>query len=209
MIGCVRQAKPRAATIIGVMRVLRLISAAAVLLALGACSAPAVTPAPAASGSSSSVAAANQADVMFAQMMIPHHEQAVVMSDLVLAKQGLSTEVTALASAIKAAQQPEIDQMRGWLRSWGAAEGGEHAGHAGMSGMLTQEQLDALQQAQGVEAEKLFLSGMIGHHEGAVTMAKEAQGSGSHPEVQKLAAAIISSQQAEIDSMKLLLEQRS
>lgn len=145
---------------------------------------------------------------MFAQMMIPHHQQAVTISDLILAKSGLSTEVTSLATAIKAAQQPEIEQMRGWLKAWGAPEGGDHGGHGSMGGMLTQAQLDAIGKAEGVEAEKLFLAGMIAHHEGAITMAKQAETAGSNAEVKKLAATIISTQQAEIDQMKTLLAAR-
>lgn len=180
----------------------------AALLALAGCQA-AATPVDTTSGSpaaSSPAASANAADVMFTQMMIPHHEQAVVMSDLILAKQGISAEVTKLAEQIKAAQQPEIDQMKGWLKEWGASEHSDHTGHGGMDGMLSQEQLDAIEDAQGTEAEKLFLTGMIGHHEGAVTMAKQVQAEGSDTEVRALADAIITSQQAEIDQMKKMLD---
>ncbi|HMQ36346.1 MAG: DUF305 domain-containing protein [Propionibacterium sp.] len=176
-------------------------------LALAGCQAPpSVTPAPAASASAGPTRSANAADAMFAQMMIPHHEQAVVMSDAMLAKPGISAEVTTLATQIKNAQQPEIDQMRGWLKAWGAAEHGDHHGHTGMDGMLTEQELAALKDAQGAQAEKLFLTGMIRHHEGAVAMAKEVQANGADPDVRELADAIITSQQAEIDQMKRLLE---
>ncbi len=174
-------------------------------LALSGCQSPAATPGSAPSASVSASSAANAADVMFAQMMIPHHEQAVVMSDAMLAKQGISPEVTKLATEIKNAQQPEIDQMRGWLKAWGASDHGDHHGHTGMDGMLSEQELDALKAAQGKEAERLFLTGMIQHHEGAVAMAKEVQAKGSDPEVKKLADAIVTSQQAEIDQMKKLL----
>ncbi len=174
-------------------------------LALVGCQSPAATPSSAPSASASASSAANAADVMFTQMMIPHHEQAVVMSDAMLAKQGISAEVTTLATQIKNAQQPEIDQMRGWLKAWGASDHGDHHGHTGMDGMLSEQELNALKAAQGKEAEKLFLTGMIQHHEGAVAMAKEVQAKGSDPEVKKLAEAIITSQQAEIDQMKKLL----
>ncbi|MFT4294266.1 MAG: DUF305 domain-containing protein [Micropruina sp.] len=176
-------------------------------LALAGCQSPAAAPSstpPSASATASS--AANAADVMFTQMMIPHHEQAVVMSDAMLAKQGISAEVTKLATAIKNAQQPEIDQMKGWLKAWGSSEHGDHHGHTGMDGMLSDQELETLKAAQGKEAEKLFLTGMIKHHEGAVAMAKEVQAKGSDPAVKKLADAIITSQQAEIDQMKKLLE---
>lgn len=176
-------------------------------LALAGCQAsPSATQTPAASASAGSTNAANGSDVMFAQMMIPHHEQAVVMSDAMLAKSGIASEVTALATQIKNAQQPEIDQMRGWLKAWRASEQGDHHGHTGMDGMLTDQELDALKSAQGAQAEKLFLTGMIKHHEGAVAMAEEVQANGTDPGVRMLADAIITGQQAEIDQMRKLLE---
>lgn len=177
-------------------------------LGLAGCQASTSTPVPAAPTSGVSTSASNSADVMFAQMMIPHHEQAVVMSDAMLAKPGISSEVTTLATQIKKAQQPEIDQMRGWLTTWGASEQGDHHGHTGMDGMLTDQELDALKSAQGTQAEKLFLTGMIRHHEGAVAMAKEVQATGADPGVRTLADAIITGQQAEIDQMRKLLATR-
>lgn len=178
---------------------------AAVALAGCQASTPASTASPVGTASAGATASANAADVMFAQMMIPHHEQAVVMSDLMLGKSGISAEVTTLATQIKGAQQPEIDQMKGWLKAWGASEHGDHSGHAGMDGMLSDEQLQAIKDASGAEAEKLFLTGMIGHHEGAVTMANQVLDNGSDPAVKKLAEAIVTTQQAEIDHMNKLL----
>lgn len=178
----------------------------AIALALAGCQA--ATPGATSAGTpaaSSSVATADPADVMFAQMMIPHHEQAVVMSDIMLGKSGISAEVLALATQIKQAQQPEIDLMKGWLTKWGASEHGDHSGHSGMDGMLSDEQLQAIRDASGADAEKLFLTGMIGHHEGAVTMANQVLADGSDPAVRKLAEAIVTTQQAEIDHMKKLL----
>ncbi len=172
-------------------------------LALAGCQAAPASPSP--TSSASVVTQGNSADVMFSQMMIPHHEQAVAMSDAMLAKPGISAEVTTLATQIKNAQQPEIDQMRRWLSAWGAPEHGDHSGHGGMDGMLSEQELNALKTAQGAEAEKLFLTGMIKHHEGAVAMAKQVQANGSDPGVRKLADTIVSTQQAEIDQMKKLL----
>ena len=185
----------------------RIVLPVAVGLALAGCQAAAPTNTNSApSPSTGSAAAANAADVMFVQMMIPHHQQAVTMCDLILAKQGIWPDVTALATQIKAAQQPEIDQMRGWLKAWGFPEAEQHSGHTGMKGMLSPKQLDAIKTASSNEAERLFLTGMIGHHEGAVTMAKTVEASGAHPEVKKLAATIVSSQQAEIGQMKRMFQ---
>lgn len=148
---------------------------------------------------------ANEADIMFVAMMIPHHEQALEMSDIVLAKPDLDPEVRALAEVIKNAQGPEIEQMNAWLEAWGANAGamGDHAHH--MDGMLTPEQLDALRAAGGAEASDLFLEQMIAHHEGALTMAEAEARDGSNPDAVALAKEIITSQQAEIDQMKAML----
>lgn len=150
------------------------------------------------------------ADVMFAQMMIPHHEQAVVMSDYALENTS-NPEVLALAEQIKAAQQPEIEQMTSWLEEWGVPvmsgmdAMGAHGGH-GMSGMLTDEQLDELANATDADFDALYLAYMIDHHEGAIDMAEDVADS-QDPRVAALAAAIIEAQRAEILEMQRLLGQ--
>jgi uncharacterized protein (DUF305 family) len=141
-------------------------------------------------------------DIMFAQMMIPHHQQAVDMSTLAETR-STNPEVLALAKQIKDAQAPEIKQMTAWIESSGA---GMDMGHdMGMGGMLTDEQMTALGNAQGAEFDKLYLEGMIGHHQGALQMASMIENS-DNAEAKQLAANIISSQSAEIDKMKKMLE---
>ena len=175
-----------------------------------ASSSPAATPAPDASADH------NDADVVFAQMMIPHHAQAVEMSDIILSKPDVPADVAALAATIKAAQAPEIETMTGWLDAWNQptepADG--HSGHGkdghgtdghGMSGMVDGEGLDQLKAAPGVEASRLFLEQMIGHHEGAVDMAKQELSAGKHAGAIQLARDIITAQEAEIAEMKQLL----
>jgi uncharacterized protein (DUF305 family) len=164
----------------------------------------------------------NDADVMFAQHMIPHHQQAIEMSDMLLAKQGIDPRVTELAQQIKAAQGPEIEKMQGWLKQWGnptmpPMPSGDMPGHGnmpgmsgtpstpGMAGMMSEQDMTALQNAQGVEASKLFLTQMIAHHEGAITMAQKEIKDGQYPAAVELARAIVSTQQKEIDSMKGIL----
>jgi uncharacterized protein (DUF305 family) len=163
----------------------------------------------------------NEADVAFAEDMIPHHEQAIVMSDIVLAKRGIDPRVLELAHQIKAAQVPEIQTMRGWLRAWGSpATFPDHEGHdmpgdmpMDMSareamGMMTDQQLDQLRQATGAEAGRLFLVGMIEHHEGAVRMATAEVDTGESEAAVHSAREIIESQQREIDVMKQILTSR-
>ena len=149
----------------------------------------------------------NAADAMFAQMMIPHHTQAVEMSDLMLEKDGIPAAVTSLATRIKAAQGPEIEKMTGWLRSWNQPfemPSGLATGHS-MSGMMGDDDMTALKAAQGTEAAKLFLTQMITHHEGAVIMAKTESTDGKNPEAVQLAKDIVTAQETEIQEMKDLL----
>jgi uncharacterized protein (DUF305 family) len=158
----------------------------------------------------------NDADVMFAQHMIPHHRQAVEMSDVVLAKQGVDPRITELAKAIKAAQDPEIKQMQDWLNQWGnppmppmgATEGGHDMD--GMSGdamgMMSDEEMTALKNAQGGEANRLFLTGMITHHEGAIDMAQTEIEDGTFTPAIEMARTIVQTQKEEIDTMKGILE---
>lgn len=144
----------------------------------------------------------SSSDIMFAQMMIPHHQQALDMSELALSLAETS-EVKDLATQIRDEQEPEISLMRDWLSAAGASEDMGHSSH-GMDGMLTEEQMAALLSASGAEFEKLFLEGMISHHEGAIAMAQMVLDS-ANPEVRSLAEAIVSSQQTQIDYMKTLL----
>jgi uncharacterized protein (DUF305 family) len=145
---------------------------------------------------------ADLADIAFAQMMIPHHEQAVVMSEYAPLNTD-NPEILALAQEILDAQGPEIEQMNAILERFGSNLGG-HGGHV-MAGMLTDQELEVLRAANGAEFDQLFLAGMIAHHEGAIDMAEDVLVAGSDPEVRVLAETIILGQQNEIESMQKLL----
>ena len=134
---------------------------------------------------------------MFAEMMIPHHEQAIELSDLALAN-SQDPEILKLAQEIKAEQAPEIEQMK----SWGASSMA-HAGHV-MDGMLSEEEMQTLKGSKGLAFDRLFLEGMIKHHEGAIDMAEMVTDS-KNSEVATLAKGIIDTQRAEIEKMKALL----
>jgi uncharacterized protein (DUF305 family) len=144
---------------------------------------------------------------MFAQMMIPHHSQAVAMSDIILAKEGIPAPVTELATKIKAAQGPEIEKMTGWLESWGQPTEMPTtmpSGHS-RSGMMGEDDMAKLEAAQGTEAAKLFLTQIVAHHEGAVMMARTETTDGKNAHAVQLSKDIVSSQEAEIQEMKDLL----
>lgn len=142
-------------------------------------------------------------DIMFAQMMIPHHEQAIEMSDLAL-QNSTNPEIRDLATKIKGEQAPEIELMESWTDSHMGSHMDSHAGHM-MDGMLSEEEMDELKSARGVEFDRLFLEGMIKHHEGAIDMANDVDDS-KNPDVAKLAQSILITQRAEIELMKELLQ---
>ena len=131
-------------------------------------------------------------------MMIPHHEQAIEMSDVAF-KNTTNPEVLQLAQEIKDAQAPEIDLMK----SWPGVKESTHAGHM-MNGMLSEDELGALREASGAEFDRLFLQGMIKHHQGAIEMAMDVKDSESKV-VADLSAAIIKQQEIEIATMNELL----
>lgn len=159
--------------------------------------------------STSETADFNDADVMFAQMMIPHHEQAIEMSEIALdPASGASAAIQDLAIRIRDAQDPEIELMKGFLTTWGAPvnpeDGMDHSSM--MEGMLTVEELDELAGLQGSEFDTRWAQAMIAHHKGAVAMAEDVLADGKNPETRKLAEEIIANQQAEIDELSLIAQ---
>lgn len=156
-------------------------------------------------------AEANATDVEFAQQMIPHHTQAIEMAQMV-PDQDVTPELVELAEAIEAAQQPEIDQLTGMLERWGeqvpTTGSDEHNGHDAdqMGGMMSADDMQALADSSGDEFERMWLTMMIEHHQGAVTMAETELADGANDEAQALAQEIIDAQETEIAQMEQLLE---
>ncbi|GAA4633207.1 DUF305 domain-containing protein [Actinoallomurus vinaceus] len=146
----------------------------------------------------------NAQDVMFAQMMIPHHRQALTMAKQAAAKAS-SPEVKKLAGQIEQAQQPEIEKMTGWLKTWGESVSSGDMGMNHGSGMMSEQDMKKLGTLSGKPFDKAFLQMMIQHHQGAVTMAKAEQASGSSADAKALASSIVTSQSAEIETMRRLL----
>lgn len=169
------------------------------------------SPTATASASAQTSAAVNDADVMFAQMMVPHHRQAVEMADLAPTRAN-DPELKDLAAKIKAAQDPEIATMTGWLTAWGKPTGAPQ-GHdmhgtspSGMPGMADEEQMNKLKAAKGTEFDKMFAQMMIDHHKGAIEMAKTEQADGANPEAKALAAKIEADQAAEVQTLQKILD---
>jgi len=142
-------------------------------------------------------------EAMFLQMMIPHHQQAIVISDLAIAI-SKNEDILKLANQIKGAQAPEIARMKSWLKAAGLGEGPGHSMHA-MAGMLSDSELQQLESSTGKEFDRQFLSGMIAHHEGAVAMVGMIENS-SDSKLRDFGKQISRSQTDEIEVMKQLLK---
>jgi uncharacterized protein (DUF305 family) len=163
----------------------------------------------------------SQADVEFMQGMIMHHSQAVEMTTLI-ASHTENKDLRLLGARISSSQSDEIKFMRRWLAARGERVSMAKPGMPGMNmsrepmalmpGMLTPEQMEALRKAKGAEFDHLFLTGMIQHHNGALTMVKDlfdTAGAGQDAELFNFATDADNSQRAEIRIMQAMLEKKS
>lgn len=147
------------------------------------------------------------ADIMFLEMMIPHHQQAIDMSIVAIAK-SQDSELIALATDIKEGQSAEIIKMESWFDQANAGTGmGDSMGDS-MVGMLTDAELSDLNAATGKNFDLLWLKGMTDHHDGAIHMSwmiKDAENS----EIKRFGENIVSSQSAQIEQMKAMIARLS
>lgn len=161
------------------------------------------------SDSMSASAGFNTADVAFARGMIPHHQQAVEMADIALdPARGASAKVRELATGIKAAQDPEIKLMTGWMTTWGQPMQMDTAmgrNMSSMDGMMSDQDMVNLHALNGAAFDTMWLQTMIRHHQGAIAAAETIKSAGSSSDVLTLADQVIAAQQAEIGVMKALL----
>jgi uncharacterized protein (DUF305 family) len=144
----------------------------------------------------------NATDVMFAQMLVPHHGQGVALAKLA-ATRSSSTEIKQLAAAIAATQPAEISLAAGWLRAWKqppVAPAGGHASHGGMPSTSPAE-FAALTKASGAAFDRRFLNTLIAHQDDAIQIAAMETGSGVNPQARALAQRIQISRKAQIDQM--------
>jgi uncharacterized protein (DUF305 family) len=160
------------------------------------------------------------ADAGFMRDMIIHHAQAVEMTSLV-AERTTSRDIRLLAERIEASQEDEMRLMRRWLTDRGEALPDEHAHHghgahgvdayAGMPGMLSAAEMQQLRDARGAEFDRLFLEGMIKHHDGALVMVADLfaiDGAGQETDIFQFASHVDSDQRMEIMRMQRMLAQR-
>ncbi|WP_234789706.1 DUF305 domain-containing protein [Mycolicibacterium mucogenicum] len=161
---------------------------------------------PGMSGSSTSAAPAanfNDADVMFLQMMYPHHAQAVEMAKLVPTR-SQNQQVKDLAAAIEKAQAPEMQQMTTLLAGFGKPAPSATMSHS-MPGLMTPQQMTELTGLSGAAFDKMWLQMMVEHHQGAITMANDELKNGTNADAKKMAESIVTTQQAEITTMNGML----
>ena len=148
----------------------------------------------------------NGVDLHFLAMMTPHHQQAVDMSEIILATQGTSAATADLADRIKVGQEEEIDTMVDWAEQWDQHDLMEQHSQHIANGMITPEQLDQLKTLEGEEADTLFLQLMHSHHAGAVAMTQDQIDNGGYQPLVDLAQQMIDVQTAEMREMEQLLE---
>lgn len=147
----------------------------------------------------------NSADFDYAEMMIAHHAQALVMTDLAPSRAS-ARNVRQLAERIAAAQRPEIGAMEGWQSRNGADQRPKSPhDHGAMAGMATEKQLAELKAAKGDAFDKLFLKLMITHHKGALTMAGDALSDGNDITIEEMATELVAQQTTEIHRMARIL----
>jgi len=153
------------------------------------------------------------ADARFMQGMISHHAQAVEMTDLV-ASRASSDSIRKLAQRIQVSQADEIKMMERWLSTRGEEVPSAHAhqtmGGALMAGMLTPDEMSRLSAAKGREFDRLFLEGMIKHHEGALVMVTDlfaAPSAGQDSDIFAFASDVDADQRMEIDRMRAMLKE--
>lgn len=151
----------------------------------------------------------NSADVTFAQMMIPHHRQAIEMAGLASSRAS-SPEVKRLAEQIRGAQDPEIATMTGWLKDWSEPTSMSHlSGHdtGSMPGTMSDSDMKKLETLTGRGFDRAFLDMMTAHHNGAIEMARTEQSNGKYGPAKEMARSIETGQSAEGDKMRALLQQ--
>ena len=162
----------------------------------------------------------SQADVEFMQGMIMHHSQAIEMTALI-ASNAENKDLRSLGARISRSQSDEIKFMQRWLAVRGepvsmAMSGMPNMDRSGrpmglMPGMLSPKQMEALRKAKGAEFDRLFLTGMIQHHNGALIMVKDlfdTAGAGQDAELFDFATDVDSGQRAEIRIMEAMLEKK-
>ena len=150
----------------------------------------------------------NSTDVMFAQMMIPHHQQAIDMADMVLdPSHHASEELRNLATEMKSAQTTEVATLTNLLEQWGEPNSMHHHGDT-MDGMLSNDELSALANQQGPAFDESWARAMIAHHRGAISMARDVATSGVNRKVRQLAREIVKAQRNEITLLEQIANAR-
>ncbi|MEV1069859.1 DUF305 domain-containing protein [Streptomyces sp. NPDC050263] len=150
----------------------------------------------------------NDADVTFAQMMIPHHEQALKMAELA-DDRASDSEVKDIAAKIEKAQDPEIKTMTGWLKSWNkptVAESMPGMDHGSGDGMMSDADMEHLTSLKGAEFDKMFADMMIEHHNGAISMAEDEQKDGKNADAVKMAGGIVEGQSSEVEQLQSIVD---
>lgn len=186
---------------------------AAALVLLSGCTGSAGPDAAGPSVSASVNGGANDADLHFAETMPGHHDQAIEMSKMLLGKPRVKAELIELAKGVQATHQVQLDTMRAWSDTWAAAPAAPHTDeangssnnhHGGQGGLLTERQMEELDLADTPNAQKLYLDGMIRHHQGALALAADEVRNGKEKDALTLAQAIVDAHPDDVATMTAL-----
>ena len=142
----------------------------------------------------------NDADVAFAQMMIPDHQMVAKMAALAETKAG-NAQLKTLATQMKAGQSQNVEKLTGWLKAWGKPTTGDMAGMT-MPGAMTDADMNKLKAKSGMEFDMMFAQMMINHHNGSMQMCRDEQANGLSTEAKAMADAMIKTQTAQVTSLQ-------
>jgi uncharacterized protein (DUF305 family) len=143
----------------------------------------------------------NDADIAFAQRMIPLEQQAVALSDALLAKQGVNSDVADIAGAIRQNDRPEIAQLQGWLKEWNAPAGPQ----AGAAELASGPNITSIKAADPGQAGQIYLEQMIANREHTLALSKSEVDDGTYRATVAAAAGNQATQERQISTMKTLL----
>lgn len=164
-----------------------------------------LTAAPSTAPTPTTSPAVADADVEFVELLVAHHRQALALAALVPERTD-TPEVVVLAQDITAARTPELQELLDRLEEWGLpAQASSAAPSEDVEGGLTAEQVSAIRDSEGAEFDRLWLEGMIEHHEGAIALAEDVLAAGSHRPTLTLAQRLVVADRAEITRMAAML----
>jgi len=142
----------------------------------------------------------NDADVAFAQMMIPDHQMTAKMAELAQDK-AATEDLKSMAAQMVKGESQTVGTLQGWLKTWGKPASGDMAVMT-MPGAMTDKDMDMLKSMSGMDFDMMFAQMMVKHHEGSIQMAQDEQAKGASAEAKAMAADMVKTQQAQVSELR-------